>query len=301
MARRGRIRVLMATMALVALGAPPDAHARTGTVARVVDGDTVRLRTAAGTTRVNLRGIDAPELDECFGASARRRLARLLPRGARVSFTRGEIRRNGRSVNVAMVRGGFAVVSGTARGSLRSRLRDAQDSATDSERGLHRACSGSSGGGNAPAPQSTRTTDPGAVQAQVNGTVWFWTRFEQAGTGGTTDRVRIDLCTAGVIKVRRSSVTDDGQGNTFTVIQQDFAKPWRVSGGFTDSATNELQAIVEGVVNYRRVRTAQQGVQESEPNEPFRITLERRADGQAVIDGQPGSILAEPADCTVEA
>lgn len=302
MARRGRIRVLVATMALVALGAPPQAHARTGSVVRVVDGDTVTLRTASGTTRLNLRGIDAPELGDCFGSSARRKLRRLLPRGARVSFTRGEVRRRGASVNVAMVRGGFAVATSSARGSLRSRLRDAQDSATDNERGLHRACAGPTPGEGAPAPAapSTRSTDPAAVQGKVNGTAWFWTRFEQAGTGGTTDRVRVDLCTDSVIKVRRSSVTDDGQGNTFTVIQQDFAKPWRVSGGFTDSATSELQAIVEGTFNYRRVRTAAQGVQESEPNEPFRITLERRAGGQVVIDGQPGFLLDEPADCTVE-
>ena len=104
-----------------------------------------------------------------------------------------------------------------------------------------------------------------------------------------------------MINDRRSSVTDDGQGNTFTVIQQDFGRPWSVSSGFTDSATNELQAVVDTTITYRRVRTAAQGVQESEPNEAFRTTLERRADGSAVIDGQAGSILAQPADCTVEA
>ena len=306
MARLGRTRVQVATTALILLGVlavPPDAPAARATVVRVVDGDTVLLRTANGTTRLNLRGIDAPELGECFGASARRRLARLLPRRSRVTTSRGEIRRRGRSVNVSMVRGGYAVRTGSARGSLRDRLIDAQDSAIDASRGLHDACgesAGGGGGGNAPAVPSTRNTDAGAVQGAVNGTVWFWTRFEQAGTGGTTDRTRIDLCTDGTIKVRRSSVTDDGQGNTFTVIQQDFGRPWSVSSGFTDPATNELQAVVDTTIAYRRVRTAAQGVQESEPNEAFRTTLERRADGSAVIDGRAGSLLPEPADCGVE-
>ena len=115
MARLGRTRVQVATTAVILLGAlaaPPDASAARATVVRVVDGDTVLLRTANGTTRLNLRGIDAPELGECFGASARRRLARLLPRRSRVTTSRGEIRRRGRSVNVSMVRGGFAVTDG---------------------------------------------------------------------------------------------------------------------------------------------------------------------------------------------
>ena len=95
----------------------------------------------------------------------------------------------------------------------------------------------------------------------MNGTVWFWTR----------------------------------------VIQRDVGRPWSVSSGFTDSATNELQAVVGTTITYRRVRTAAQGVQGSQPNEALRTTLERRADGTAMIDGQAGTILAQPADCTVEA
>ena len=53
-------------------------HARTYSVARVIDGDTIALTTGQ---RVRLVQIDAPELSggDCFAAGARAALASLLP------------------------------------------------------------------------------------------------------------------------------------------------------------------------------------------------------------------------------
>ncbi len=77
-----------------ASAAPGGERLLRGSVVRVVDGDTIRVRTAGGPTeRVRLLGIDAPELSEtrtgtaqCGGAEAFAELATLLPRGASVTL-----------------------------------------------------------------------------------------------------------------------------------------------------------------------------------------------------------------------
>ncbi|MGH3085014.1 MAG: thermonuclease family protein [Gaiellaceae bacterium] len=58
-------------------------ESETGTVSRVVDGDTIRLTDGQ---RVRLVQIDSPELHlrACYGARARSELEELLPRGRRV-------------------------------------------------------------------------------------------------------------------------------------------------------------------------------------------------------------------------
>ena len=61
-----------------------------GTVERVIDGDTVRLRVRGFQDTVRLVGIDTPETRhpsepvQCFGPAATRRAKRLLPEGQRV-------------------------------------------------------------------------------------------------------------------------------------------------------------------------------------------------------------------------
>lgn len=107
-----------------AAGAAPG----TATVARVVDGDTIRVRLAGAEERVRLIGIDTPEthgkggLRECFGVEATRRLEALLPSGTAVRLVRdvegrdrygrllAYVYRSSDSlfVNLAMAREGFA-------------------------------------------------------------------------------------------------------------------------------------------------------------------------------------------------
>src|SRR3954468_17048446 len=62
-------------------------------VTRVVDGDTLHVRTSAGReVKVRLLGIDTPETHrpgtpvECGGRQASASMARLAPRGARVTL-----------------------------------------------------------------------------------------------------------------------------------------------------------------------------------------------------------------------
>jgi endonuclease YncB( thermonuclease family) len=64
----------------------PEAAPEAGVVARVTDGDTLRLRDGR---RIRLVQIDAPERDtECYGRAAGAALARLTPPGTRVMLER---------------------------------------------------------------------------------------------------------------------------------------------------------------------------------------------------------------------
>lgn len=88
--RRALLSVLV--VALV-LGAVPRAQAKsgpekwreTGTVERILDGDTFDMITAAGTRqRVRVIGIQAPERKWCGGKEAKEALAAALPQGTKV-------------------------------------------------------------------------------------------------------------------------------------------------------------------------------------------------------------------------
>ena len=129
--------VLAASGALLLLVLPALAHGATlsGEVTRVVDGDTVKVRSRGFETTVRLIGIDTPETRDpsqpvqCFGPEASARAKRLLPTGRRVRLVTDETQdtrdRYGRllayvytpgtsgptgSVNHRMVRGGYAKV-----------------------------------------------------------------------------------------------------------------------------------------------------------------------------------------------
>jgi len=89
-----------------------------GSVARVSDGDTVRLRLDDSTElKIRLSGIDAPELDQAFGKESKSRLAELVDGRtieARCS-KRDRYRRwlcklvlNSDDINLSLVKGGFA-------------------------------------------------------------------------------------------------------------------------------------------------------------------------------------------------
>ena len=91
------------------------------TVVKVTDGDTVRLKTAAGTLRVRLDSIDAPEKKQAFGKRSGQNLRQLLPTGTTVKLldlgqdryhrTLGQIYLpDGTNVNSLQVRGGYAWV-----------------------------------------------------------------------------------------------------------------------------------------------------------------------------------------------
>ncbi len=101
----------------------------TATLARVVDGDTIRVRINGREERVRLVGIDTPESVkpgtpvQCYALAASARTKALLPKGAAVRLVRdveerdryGRLLayvyrvRDGLFVNLALVREGYAV------------------------------------------------------------------------------------------------------------------------------------------------------------------------------------------------
>lgn len=144
-----------------------------------------------------------------------------------------------------------------------------------------------------------RSTDLAQVKQALTGTLWHWTRFDQAGTGGTTDRAHINLCADGTLLLRRSSTTEDGQGDSYTVIIEDIAPSWEVTAGSFDPATGDLAATISATSVERRERTAAQGTQFFQPNEQFSYRLSRRG-GEAFLEDQPAFLLDEPPVCTYE-
>lgn len=68
---------------------PPAAAAQTGTVRKIVDGDTIDVRVGGKVVRVRLLQIDTPEVHsgvECWGRQASAAIARLLPVGTTVTL-----------------------------------------------------------------------------------------------------------------------------------------------------------------------------------------------------------------------
>lgn len=135
-----------------------------GTIAEIVDGDTVIVEFSNGQKEtVRLLGIDTPEtIDptrpvQCFGAEASAELARLIPVGSAVRMERDVEARDrfGRLlayiyrasdqlfVNVALVEGGFADLSiYEPNSAYRSELTSAVTSARTRTRGLWGTCGG---------------------------------------------------------------------------------------------------------------------------------------------------------------
>jgi micrococcal nuclease len=144
---------------------PGAAMTLSGSVDRVIDGDTIVARVAGDRVRVRLLGVDAPETAigrgsaECFGVESAEAARDLLPRGARIALrtdpTQGREDRFGRllaevtvagrprTVNEALVAGGSAkVFRGDGRGRLQPALRDAERRARRDGLGIWARCPG---------------------------------------------------------------------------------------------------------------------------------------------------------------
>jgi micrococcal nuclease len=107
-----------ALLLAVLVCSPTQARTFRAEVSHVTDGDTLWVRSARGAPRqVRLRGIDAPELCQPFGAEAHRALAaRLLHRPVAVTLAGkddyqrwlGTVSDNGEDVAAWLVAGGYA-------------------------------------------------------------------------------------------------------------------------------------------------------------------------------------------------
>ena len=155
--------VLVAIIGAVPRLAAADADDRsTVTVERVTDGDTIRV--SGGDfdgEAVRLIGIDTPEVDgpytdaQCFGSKASGRARALMPEGAELELVLDVQERDrfgrvlayvyrasdGRFVNAAMVRGGFATaITIPPNVEHADRFRQLERDARDAGRGLWEAC-----------------------------------------------------------------------------------------------------------------------------------------------------------------
>lgn len=143
------------------------ATATSGTITKVVDGDTVRVRPAAGgaTIKVRVLGIDAPESSslrygrpDCGGAQAKSFARRQLPVGTAVTLRTDPTQdrrdrygrllayvdlRGGGSMQLTMLRAGWAEVYVFDRPFRRLRsFRAAQAQARHAHRGVWKLCGG---------------------------------------------------------------------------------------------------------------------------------------------------------------
>lgn len=188
-ARRLAAALVAAALALVVaatgLGAEPPTLE--GTVAAVVDGDTIRVRVRGFETPVRLIGIDTPETRDprtpvqCYGPQAAAMTARLLPVGRRVIvrgdptqatrdryarflgyvFVAGRPLAPDRSVNFTLVRTGRARVYGY--GGVRFAAADPYF------RAQHRARRARAGLWGPPCNGDTTVPDPSARPAGIAG------------------------------------------------------------------------------------------------------------------------------------
>lgn len=141
-------------------GATAD-DAGAATLARVVDGDTIRVRIEGAEERVRLIGIDTPEthgpngLRECFGAEASDRMEALLPEGTAVRLVRDVEARDrygrllayvyrthdGLFINLAMAKEGYATtLTYPPNVAHADEFVAAVRTARQSQRGLWRRC-----------------------------------------------------------------------------------------------------------------------------------------------------------------
>ena len=154
------------------------------------------------------------------------------------------------------------------------------------------------GEGTTPAPAQP-VTDPAQVKQRLLGSLWFWTQFDQAGTGGTTDRTHVNLCADGRFRLRRSSTTTDGQGSSFTVIIEDLSSAFDVVSGSYNPGTGDLEAKIGANSEQRRARTAS-GPEFSSNDGRLEMRLALRG-GQAFIDDLASHLITdEPPSCDFE-
>ena len=124
----------------------PAAKAFTAQVEKVVDGDTLEIRSSHGKDRIRLWGVDSPEVGQTFGAEAKAHLEAIIA-GRRIAVESKTDDRYGRivavlyagetNVNEEMIRRGAAWVYDTyCTESVCKYWRDIEDQARYAKKGL---------------------------------------------------------------------------------------------------------------------------------------------------------------------
>jgi endonuclease YncB( thermonuclease family) len=180
-------------------------------VTRVVDGDTVKMRSGDRTRSYDLLGIDAPDAGACGAADAKKALAKLLPRGASVrlkrdSGARGRYVFRGRKlINAAMLSAGAARLAGADTLKQRDKLVSAEQGARAAGKGLWASC---------PAPPQT---DPPGTPPPPAGDLRQMAHDNLAGlmfikltqqSSFTTTEARLHLCKDGFARYDIVTISD---------------------------------------------------------------------------------------------
>lgn len=291
---RGGSWVLSAAIAFGVVGAmlvvaPAHAATKTGTVVKVLDGDSVEVRVAGRTRTYHLKGVNAPELKgssskRCYGRAAQRRLKKFLKKGKRVGVkTRGrsshaEIRRGRTDVNRAMVRLGYARAK-TGNGSIGRRLRKDQSSAKKRNRGLWKSCARKDQGGGTPDGQATPNAQAGDVtgqQAIDRMTAELrdaaFRNFQNASE--SSDEFQLHLCGDGRFRYYHNVTFSSPEFSSVTITER-FGNPWTVVEALIRADGSYRGAVVRGTYTSKRVRDG--GSDSTQPvNEPAEVALENQ-------------------------
>jgi hypothetical protein len=175
----------------------------------VVDGDTVKVRSGDRVRTVELLGVDAPEAGACDGAAAKKALAGLLPRGARVKIKddaavdgAGRYVFRGRTlINAAMLAAGHARVAGADGLKQRDKLVSAEQRARTAGKGLWTSC---------PAPPQTNPPPPAGDPRQkardALAGLMFIKLTQQSSS--TTTEARLHLCKDGFARYDVVTISD---------------------------------------------------------------------------------------------
>jgi endonuclease YncB( thermonuclease family) len=188
------------------------AGASAAEVSKVVDGDTVKVRSGDRVRTVDLLGVDAPEAGACDGATAKKALARLLPRGAHVKVSddaavggAGRYVFRGKTlVNAALLAAGHARLAGADGLKQRDRLVSAEQGARAAGKGLWTSCP-------APPPPAPPGTPPpaGDPRQKARDTLagLMFIKLTQQSSFTTTE-ARLHLCKDGFARYDVVTISD---------------------------------------------------------------------------------------------
>lgn len=176
--RTAALFLAVAAMAACTTAEPVTSLAGTeALVVHVGDGDSIIVEAAGGEQRVRLIGINAPELDDCYGTESHEYLTALLE-GSIVELVADEegedqygrllryVYLDDQLVNASLVRNGYALARSYAPNlRMQDVLEDAQESAQAAARGLWSDCATES----AVRIESVNEDAPGPDDENLNG------------------------------------------------------------------------------------------------------------------------------------
>lgn len=303
--RRHLPAVLAAATAALALApaATPAPVPAAGVVAKVVDGDTLRVRQGAVVRTVDLAGIDAPEAGECFAKAATRRLAASVAVGGTVRFTfpgrrpgtrakrfAALVRVDGIQLNRRMVIGGFARTDGADLFAAGQVLVNAEIAAQDAARGLWRVCEGftpagadavggAPAGGQAPAGTPVAPVIPSTpiadseLQARFNALLKGRAVLRETSDAFSVTQRKINFCSDGTYREVVNTIFSTAGGATLNTTDGTWTIARTGSGSTPVAFTAAIIALdAAGTADDRQTE------------------IDQLADGSILLDGRPATL-----------